>query len=110
MELAEIDKHNQSALSDAESLLHGAIAPFVFIFLAFMLGNWVPEWTVSAGFIAVVCLGVFWFKYFRWAREYASNDFPDEAFTTSVALRRRSAFVGFLGTVLLTALFYVRFA
>ena len=108
LELAEIDSRNQSALCDAETLTHAAVAPHWFVFLAFALGSFVPEWTVSLGFIAVICIGVFWFKFFAWSARYARNEYPEESFNDALALRRRSSIIGLTATVCLAALFYVR--
>ena len=108
VELAEIDRYNEAALSDAESLMHTAIAPYAFIFLALVLGDLLPELTVSPAFISVVCIGVFWFKFFSWSAKYSHNDYPDESFNHAIGLRNRSAIVTMLGMLCLAILIYFR--
>jgi hypothetical protein len=108
IELAEIDQLNHSALSDAETLANFASTSFGIVFVTAIFGYFVPSWTVSFGFIAMVCLGIFWFKLFRWLREYSGNEFPDDVFTQAARLRNGSVVIALLAKLFLIALVFVR--
>ena len=108
IELAEIQQRNESALSDANSLLVASVVPFPFLLLALLAGAGIPIATFSIGFITFVSLGVFWYKYFRWWLDYASNPYPDDSFKDAIFVRRRSALVASFAVVLLAALLYMR--
>lgn len=98
MELALIDEQNLTALSDADSLLNFAASPFMLLLVAVVLAYVIPPFSVTLIFFSAVCIGVFWWKYFGWGRNYLKTEFPDVHFHAAQTTRKKARILGVLAT------------
>jgi len=104
---AEIDDQNRAALSAANYLFGYATVCVVYVFLALILGRVVePAMAFGENFVSFIALGLFWWRYIAWGRQYGRTLSSDETLAEAVDARRRTLMIGVALSVLVLGIFY----
>lgn len=106
IELAAIDRKNDESLNEAQSLVNFAIGPATYLLLAFIFSYIIPQVSVTLLFIWGISHGLFWWKFYKWNRNFGANDFPDENYKDALGWRNKACAFAVGGIVLAGLLIY----
>lgn len=86
-ELAETYAVNRKALDSANGLYALSWVPGGFLLVGCLVSYWMPEAVVSVTFIASIAIGMFWWKFIRWHREFSEWESRDEQYDEALQTR-----------------------